>query len=126
MAKHMRSGRVHLAEIVLIQTGSASAQGLQITRLRYAWLNSTTCMRGSAGDGVGAMDQAELTALNVELGEVTPLMEAYSALTRLHAEAAELEALAASAEEPDMRKLAAEELQTLLVQVQLFQVALLN
>ena len=72
-----------------------------------------------AGSDAGAMDQAELTAMNVELGEVTPLVEAYSVLTRLRAEAAELEALAAGADEPDMRKLASEELQALLQQVQL-------
>ena len=76
-------------------------------------------MHGSAGDGAGALSQAELTALNVELGEVTPLADAYGALARLRAEAAELQALAAGAEEPDMRALAAEELQALLQQVRL-------
>lgn len=62
------------------------------------------------------LPQQELTALNVELGELTPAVEAYNALQRLLNEAKELDGLM-SGEDEDMRKLAREEQQALEEQV---------
>ncbi len=65
---------------------------------------------------MNSLPQQELTALNVELGELTPAVEAYNALQRLLDEAKELEGLT-SGEDEDMRKLAREEQQVLQEQV---------
>jgi len=62
------------------------------------------------------LPQHEMTALNMELGELTPAVEAYSALQRLRTEISELEGLLSGNDE-EMRKLAAEEKRSLEEQV---------
>ena len=66
-----------------------------------------TCCEG-AGEGAGALGQQELTALNVELGESTTVVETYRALCSLQAELTDLQSLASGPDE-DLRALAAEE-----------------
>lgn len=70
----------------------------------------------NAGEHTNKLPQQELTALNVELGELTPAVEAYNALQRLLTEAEELEGML-NGEDDDMRKLAREEQQALEEQV---------
>lgn len=74
-----------------------------------------TCCEG-AGEGAGALGQQELTALNVELGESTTVVETYRALCSLQAELKDLQSLASGPDE-DLRALAAEERDSLLAQV---------
>ena len=68
------------------------------------------------GEGAGALGQQELTSLNVELGESTPVVEAYRSLRSLQAELQDLQSFANGPDE-DMRQLAVEEEPTLLAQV---------
>lgn len=74
-----------------------------------------TCCK-SAGEGAGTLGQQELTALNVELGESTTVVETYRALCSLQAELKDLHSLASGPDE-DLRALAAEEHDSLLAQV---------
>jgi hypothetical protein len=74
-------------------------------------------MHACAGEGAAELPQQELTALNVELGAATPVVEAYAALCALRAEAHDLERMAAREADADMRTLAAEERASLLLQV---------
>ena len=75
------------------------------------------CMHACAGEGAAELSQQELTALNVELGEATPAVEAYAALRALRAEVAGLERMAAGEADADMRALVQEERASLLQQV---------
>ena len=68
------------------------------------------------GEAAGSLGQQELTALNVELGERTALVQAYRALCSLQAELQDLQSLATGPDE-DLRQLAAEEQHSLLDQV---------
>ena len=68
------------------------------------------------GEAAAGLGQQELTALTVELGESTALVEAYRALCSLQAELQDLQSLAAGQDE-DLRQLAAEEQHGLLDQV---------
>ncbi|CAK0752705.1 hypothetical protein CVIRNUC_002166 [Coccomyxa viridis] len=70
-----------------------------------------------SGEAAGSLGQQELTALNVELGESTALVEAYRALCSLQAELQDLQSLATGPDE-DLRQLAAEEQHGLLNQAQ--------
>ncbi|CAL8462217.1 g1748 [Coccomyxa elongata] len=78
-----------------------------------------------SGEHTNKLPQQELTALNVELGELTPAVEAYNALQRLLTEAKELEGML-NGEDDDMRKLAREEQQALEEQVPALEEALLT
>ena len=69
----------------------------------HAWLHAR------AGQEAASLTQQALTALNVELGEATPVVEAYAAVQKLHAEAADLERMATSDADVEMRALALEE-----------------
>ena len=79
-------------------------------------VNSSRIMGCNAGEHTNKLPQQELTALNVELGELTPAVEAYNALQRLLTEAKGLEDML-NGEDDDMRKLAREEQQALEEQV---------
>ena len=75
------------------------------------------CMHACAGEAAASLTQQQLTALNVELGEATPVVEAYAAVQKLQAEAADLERMARLERDAEMRLLALEERRDVMQQV---------